>query len=296
MDLLNILKYISRLLSLSLFITVAVFIAGCSSLLVLNPKGQVGSGEKDLIIISALLMMLVVLPAIIMTFVFAWKFRATNKKAEYKPEWTSKKLEFINWCFPALIVITLSIIVWIDTHRLDQYHPIKSDKKPIIIQVVSLDWRWLFIYPEQKIATINQITFPVGVPIHFYITSDKVMNSFFIPQLGSQIMTMPAMQTQLFLIANRPGSYLGISSNYSGRGFSGMNFQVNATSNNEFDNWINKAKKSNKRLDFSDYEKLAIPSTDSSVTYFFPVQDNLFKTIASQNMDMSSFGYRGRSL
>ena len=255
-------------------------LSGCSSAVLLYPQGDVGESEKSLILMSAAIMLIVVLPAIVMTFVFAWRYRESNKNAQYSPNWhVSHKIEAAIWIIPSIIVIFLSVLVWIYCHTLDPYRPITSVVKPITIQVVSLDWKWLFIYPDQKIATVNQLVFPANVPIHFYLTSETVMNSFFIPQLGSQIMTMGGMQSQLFLIANKPGIYDGISANFSGYGFTGMTFKAIATTENQFADWINIVKKSSNKLDQNSYIDLAKASINNPVTHFSSVQPDLFMSI-----------------
>lgn len=261
-------------------LSLVIFLSGCSSAVVLHPQGAIGASEKSLILIAATLMLLVVLPAFIMTFLFAWRYRASNQRAQYTPNKdASKILEFSIWVIPSLIIIVLSILVWVDSHKLDPYKPLESTKQPLVIQVVSLDWKWLFIYPQQHIATINQLVFPVNIPIHFYLTSTTVINSFFIPQLGSQIMTMTGMQTQLHLIADKPGTYEGISANFSGAGFNGMNFKAIATSEEQFEGWAAKIKKTSKPLNQKSYKELEKPSSNNSVEYFASVQPDLFMQI-----------------
>jgi cytochrome o ubiquinol oxidase subunit II len=255
-----------------------LLLSGCRGTVVLDPRGYVGLNEKYLIVIAAALMLIVVLPVIIMTLLFSWRYRESNKKAKYLPEWNSAKiLEWAIWIVPGIIIVILSGLVWTSSHKLDPFRPLKASSPPLVIQVISMDWKWLFIYPEQNIAVVNKIVFPVNVPIHFYLTSATVMNSFFIPQLGSQIMTMPGMQTQLHLIANAPGVYAGISSNFSGFGFTGMTFSAIATSSTEFGNWIDSVRHAEKKLDPHNYRELAKPSVNNSVEYFSSVQPDLFK-------------------
>lgn len=270
-----------------------LLLSGCSSLVLFHPKGQIGSDEKSLIITAAILMLIVVVPVIIMAIVFARRYRASNTKAKYTPEWEhSRAIEIVVWAVPIVIVAVLGTLAWVWSHRLDPYHPIASEDSSINIQVVSMDWKWLFIYPKQGIATVNEIKFPANVPVHFYITSEAVMNSFFIPQLGSQIMSMPGMQTQLYLEADRPGDYRGISANYSGAGFSGMSFKAVATRTDaQFRDWVEMVKASPKRLDESAYEELAKPSRYVPVEYFSSVKPNLFHDIIMKyaaNMRMSA--------
>jgi len=207
-----------------------LLLSGCNWTL-LDPKGQVGIEQKNLILIATGLMLLVVIPVIIMTVAFAWKYRASNKAATYTPDWShSTKIEAAVWIIPILIIIALGYVTYKSTHKLDPYRPLDSDVKPIQIDVVALDWKWLFIYPEQGIATVNKINFPANTPVNFRVTSDAVMNSFFIPGLGGQIYAMAGMTTKLHLIANENGEFDGISANYSGAGFTGMKFKATATS------------------------------------------------------------------
>lgn len=246
----------------------------------LDPVGQVGIDEKNLIITATLLMLLVVIPVIAMTFIFAWKYRASNTKATYAPKWShSTKIEVVIWTVPILIIIALGVITYKSTHALDPYRPIESDVKPITIEVVAMDWKWLFIYPEQGIATVNKIVFPANTPVNFRVTSDTVMNSFFIPGLGGQIYAMAGMQTKLHLIANKNAELDGISANYSGAGFTGMKFKAIATSQADFDAWVSEVKAAPKQLDSAQYEALSKPSQNNPVELFSSVTPNLFQVI-----------------
>ena len=256
-----------------------LLLSGCNMVL-FNPKGQVGVDEKHLIITATLLMLIVVVPVMLMTLGFAWKYRASNKDADYKPDWAhSRSIEIVIWLVPCVIIAFLGWLAWTSTHRLDPYRPLQSSVKPITIQAVSLNWKWLFIYPEQGIATVNQIAFPVNTPVNFQITSDSVMNSFFIPQLGSQIYSMAGMTTQLHLIANQKGIYDGMSANYSGAGFSGMNFKAIATSRKGFLQWVAKVRASSNTLSIADYPALAKPSKYDAPRYFSAVDPGLFHHI-----------------
>lgn len=259
-----------------------LLLSGCGMTL-LEPKGQVGMAEKDLIITATLLMLVVVVPVILMTIAFAWKYRASNTKATYLPDWShSTKIEVAVWGVPLILLIFLGIITYKSTHALDPYRPLESDVKPVTIQVVSLDWKWLFIYPEQGIATVNKIVFPVDTPVNFQITSDSVMNSFFIPALGGQIYAMAGMQTKLHLIANEKGEFDGISANYSGEGFTGMKFTATATSQADFDAWVADVKKSPKRLETAEYAALAKPSERNPVELYSSYTPDLFKIIVDK--------------
>ncbi len=260
-----------------------LLLSGCSSAVLLNPKGQVGGDERTLIAVAAGLMLLVIIPVIVMTFVFAWKYRASNKKARYEPDWSySGKIEAAMWLIPTVIIIALATISWITTHSLDPFKPLKTPGDPVKIEVVSMDWKWLFIYPDQGVASVNEVTFPANTQVEFYLTSDTVMTSFFIPQLGSQIYTMAGMQTQLHLIADHEGVYDGIAANYSGAGFSGMTFKAHAVSNARFNDWIAKAKQSSNKLDFASYRQLAKPSENNPVEYYSTVSPNLFDQILNE--------------
>jgi cytochrome o ubiquinol oxidase subunit 2 len=257
----------------------------------MNPKGAIGVEQRTLIITAIALMLIVVIPVIFMAFAFAWKYRASNKDAKYSPNWShSNKIEAVVWTIPIIIIAILGTITWKTTHELDPFKPIVTDKKPMTIEVVSLDWKWLFIYPEQGIATVNELAFPKDVPVEFKITSNSVMNSFFIPQLGGQIYAMAGMQTKLHLIGNEAGKYDGISSSFSGRGFSGMKFTAIVTpTEGDFDQWVAKVKASSNNLNAtSDFNKLAEPSENNPVEYFSSVKPNLFKeTIGKFMGDMN---------
>jgi len=257
------------------------FLGGCSTILLFDPKGPIGEAQRFVIIAAIVLMLLVVIPVFIMAFWFARKYRASNTESTYMPKWShSAKIEFSMWAVPIAIVTVLAILAWTSTHSLDPYKPIHSADKPINIEAVSLDWKWLFIYPDQNIATVNQITFPVNVPISFKLTSDTVMTSFFIPQLGSQIYAMAGMQTRLHLLADKPGAYAGHNQQISGRGYSDMHFKANAVSGEEFQSWVQKIRQSPEKLDLERYEKLAKPSVGyHPVTYFSSVKPNLFEYI-----------------
>ena len=259
-----------------------LLLGGCNMTL-LNPTGQVGLEQRNLIITATLLMLLVVVPVIVMTFLFAWKYRASNKDAVYTPKWShSTKIEVAVWTIPVLIIIALGYITYISTHKLDPYRPIESDVKPVTIEVVALDWKWLFIYPEQGIATVNKIVFPAHTPVNFRITSDAVMNSFFIPGLGGQIYAMAGMTTKLHLIADRNAEMDGISANYSGAGFTGMKFKAIATSQEDFDAWVSEVKKAPKQLEKAEYEALSKPSQNNPVELYSSVTPNLFQTIVDK--------------
>jgi cytochrome o ubiquinol oxidase subunit 2 len=263
----------------------SILLGGCSDFALLNPSGAVGEEQKTLILTALGLMLLVVVPVILVTLVFAWRYRASNKKATYAPDWAhSRKIEIVVWLIPTIIVVILASLAWNSAHKLDPYRPLDSAVKPIVIEAVSLDWKWLFIYPEQNVATVNQLVFPANVPLDFHITSVNVMNSFFIPKLGSQIYAMPGMRTQLHLIANETGAYEGLSANYSGHGFSDMKFKAIAASEDEFNAWLGKARQSPAKLDLARYRTLAMPSEKNPVEYFASVKPGLFDCILHKYM------------
>lgn len=263
-----------------------VLLSGCDAAL-LSPKGQVGLEQRSLILTALGLMLIVVIPAIFMAIGFAWKYRASNKNAKYSPNWShSNKVEAVVWTIPILIIIFLAVLTWKTTHSLEPSRPLEHDAEPMTIEVIAMDWKWFFIYPEQGIATVNEIAFPADRPVLFKITSNSVMNSFFIPRLGSQIYAMAGMQTRLNLIANEPGTYDGISANYSGAGFSGMKFKAIATPDSAtFDEWVATAKQSpNVMDDMTAFEKLAAPSEYNKVEYFSSVKPDLFKDVINKFM------------
>lgn len=284
------LKTYNKSIGMMSLIASTVMLSGCNMVL-MNPKGAIGVEQRTLIITAIALMLIVVIPVIFMAFAFAWKYRASNKDAKYSPNWShSNKIEAVVWTIPIIIIAILGTITWKTTHELDPFKPIVTDKKPMTIEVVSLDWKWLFIYPEQGIATVNELAFPKDVPVEFKITSNSVMNSFFIPQLGGQIYAMAGMQTKLHLIGNEAGKYDGISSSFSGRGFSGMKFTAIVTpTEGDFDQWVAKVKASSNNLNAtSDFNKLAEPSENNPVEYFSSVKPNLFKeTIGKFMGDMN---------
>ncbi len=244
---------------------------------VLSPKGAVGMHERTLILVALGLMCVVVVPTIVLTLVFAWRYRASNTKATYAPKWShSTAIEVVMWAIPCVIIVILGAITWTSTHELDPYRPLESSVKPVTIEAVALDWKWLFIYPDYGVASVNQIAFPEGTPVDFKITSGTVMNAFFIPQLGSQVYAMSGMQTQVHLIANEKGSYDGFSSNFSGPGFADMHFTALATSQKGFEAWIAKAKASAGTLDVNAYQSLLMPSRKVPVSFYGTVSPNMF--------------------
>ena len=251
---------------------------------VLNPKGLIAIKERELIIAATQVMLIIVIPVFIMTGLFVWKYRA-HKKSTYAPDWDYSLLaESLWWGFPFVIVFFLSILAWNSTHDLDPSKPIETAKKPLTIQVVALQWKWLFIYPEYNIASVNFLQFPEHTPLNFEITSDAPMNSFWIPQLGSQMYAMAGMKSKLHLIAHEVGDFRGVSANLSGEGFSKMNFIAKATSEEEFIKWIAAAQKSPQHLERTEYKKLAQPGVEYSKEAYLLKEKNLFDWILMKYM------------
>jgi cytochrome o ubiquinol oxidase subunit 2 len=272
-------------------LALATVLAGCSKLVVLNPAGDVASQQGRLVVIATALMLLIIIPVIVLTLLFAWRYRQNSKHAEtdYDPEWHhSTKLELVIWSAPLAIIIALGAITWISTHQLDPYRPldrIAKDQpvpegvKPLEVQVVSLDWKWLFFYPEQGIATVNELAAPVDRPILFKLTSSHTMNAFYVPDLAGMIYTMPGMQTELNAVINKPGVYKGMSSHYSGAGFSGMHFKFHGLSQGDFDQWVAKAKTEGTALTRDAYRDLVKPSSRNPVARFSTVEDGLYNRV-----------------
>ncbi|SHE38823.1 cytochrome bo3 quinol oxidase subunit 2 [Modicisalibacter ilicicola DSM 19980] len=256
-----------------------LMLSGCEAAL-MDPKGQVGEEQRTLILTAFGLMMIVVIPVFVMTALFAWRYRH-SRQATYTPDWAhSTAIEAVVWFIPLVIIAFLAWLTWITSHSLDPAKPLRSEAEPLRIQAVSLDWKWLFIYPEQGIATVNEVAFPTDVPVHFQVSSGSVMNAFFIPSLGSQIYAMAGMDNDVNLIADEAGTYYGRSTNYSGAGFSGMTFDAIATSEEAFDAWVEEVRQSSKTLFFpEEYKALAEPTRSHPVEYFSEVSPRLYTQI-----------------
>ncbi len=278
---------VRRAASIAAMLAITPMLGGCQMAL-MDPKGPIGGEEKSIILFATLLMLIVVLPVIAMTIAFAWRYRESNDSAAYRPEWEhSNRIEAVVWLVPCLIVAALATVTWKSTHKLDPFQPIAADAKPIDVEVVSLDWKWLFIYPDLKIASVNELAFPVNAPVRFRLTSASVMNSFFVPQLGSQIYTMPGMETKLNLMANEAGEYEGMSANYSGAGFSDMKFTARAMSEDDFDKWVQNVRASQNKLTMSVYQQLAQPSEKTPVAYYGDVDLTLYHDALNRCSDGS---------
>jgi cytochrome o ubiquinol oxidase subunit 2 len=255
---------------------------------VLDPQGPIGVGNATILIDSVAIMLAIVVPTIVAIFAFAFWFRASNTRATYMPRWAhSGRIEMVVWSIPTLTIMLLGGVAWLGAHHLDPAKPIESDRKPLRIQAVSLDWKWLFLYPDQKIATVNTLTVPVGTPLQFELTSASVMNAFFIPQLGSMIYTMNGMNSRLNLLADKVGTYRGLSSQYSGDGFSKMSFEVNVVSESDFAAWTQNVANSDRTLDAAAYVQLAHPSTKGERTLYRLGDPHLFDAIVSHEIPPS---------
>ena len=247
---------------------------------ILDPAGPIASDERDLIVRTSAIMLIVVIPVIILTIRFAWRFRASNEKAPYAPNWDySGKVDAITWAIPILIVAGVGYHAWVFTHSLDPYKPIQSSQKTLVVHAVAQDWKWLFLYPEQKIAVANELVFPSGAPLSVKITSDTVMNSFFIPGLGGQIYAMAGMRTELNLLSYDPGEFSGRNVMYSGDGFSDQHFKAVAAKPDEFEAWVEKVRRSPDKLDADAYARLAKPGVLPKPQYFSSFMPGLFETI-----------------
>ncbi len=269
----------------------AASLAGCNTV-VLNPAGDVAAQSGNLVIIATLLMLIIIVPVMILIVLFAFKYRESNNPSDYDPEWHhSTILELVIWTVPLLIIIALGALTWIYTHKLDPYRPldridaqraVPADVKPLEVEVVAMDWKWLFIYPEQGIATINELAAPVDRPIRFKLTATTTMNAFYVPDLAGMIYAMPSMQTQLNAVINKPGVFKGMSSHYSGSGFAGMTFKFHGLNDGDFNAWVQKAKTEGAVLDRAEYLKLEKPSERDPVRLFSSVDNTLYHAVLNR--------------
>jgi cytochrome o ubiquinol oxidase subunit II len=271
----------------------AALSAGCNMVL-LHPPGAVAAQQGHLIVVSTILMLLVIVPVIALTVLFAWRYRKSNTEATYSPDWDhSTQLELVIWAAPLLIIIALGAVTWISTHTLDPYRSLRrtngagsiaADTKPLTVEVVALDWKWLFIYPEQGIAVVNELAAPADVPITFKITASSVMNSFFIPALAGQIYAMPGMETELHAVMSSPGDFDGFSANYSGAGFSDMRFKFHSMSARDFEHWVQTVKAGGQALNRDGYLQLERPSEHETVRRYATVADGLYDSILNRTV------------
>jgi cytochrome o ubiquinol oxidase subunit 2 len=280
----------------TVFGAVLTLLSGCDTVL-MNASGDVAQQQGHLIVVSTVLMLLIIVPVIALTVLFAWRYRQSNKDATYLPDWDhSTALELVIWSAPLLIIIALGAVTWISTHTLDPYRALRrldatrevaKGTKTLEVQVVALDWKWLFIYPELGIATVNELAAPVDMPITFKITASSVMNSFFIPALAGQIYAMPSMETTLHAVMNKPGDYDGFSANYSGAGFSNMRFKFHGMSAADFDKWVQRAKSANQTLTRESYLQLAKPSEREPVKLYSTVAPDLYDRVVNRCVEVN---------
>jgi cytochrome o ubiquinol oxidase subunit II len=274
-----------------LFLLSGLLLAGCDTV-VLKPAGDIAAQQGHLVVVSTMLMLLIIVPVIVLTIWFAWRYRQSNTSAPYDPDWDhSTLLELVIWGAPLLIIIALGLLTWITTHTLDPYRPLEridahrplaADVKPLTVEVVALDWKWLFIYPEQGIATVNEVVAPIDTPIRFKITASTVMNSFYIPALAGQIYAMPGMETSLNAVINRTGDYEGFSANYSGAGFSDMRFTFHGVSADGFAQWVQNTKANGVSLDRAGYLHLEKPSIKEPVQRYGTIDADLYHAILNR--------------
>jgi cytochrome o ubiquinol oxidase subunit 2 len=282
---------IVRLASRLLFAALPPAIAGCKSV-VISPAGDVAAQQSQILLDSTYLMLIIIVPVMVLTLFFAWRYRASHTAAAYRPDWGhSTRLELVIWGAPLLIIIALGALTWISTHKLDPYRSLDrigarralpADTKPLVVQVVALDWKWLFVYPDQGIATVNELAAPVDRPIEFRITSATVMNTFYVPALAGMVYAMPAMETQLHAVINSAGSYEGFSANYSGAGFSGMRFTFHGLSGEDFERWVARNRDGGAMLDRDAYLKLEQPSQRQPVRRYASVDPTLYDAIVDR--------------
>ena len=278
------LPFISIALFAAVVLGFALFFAG-NQVAVLSPEGSIAASQRELMVVTLLLMLIVVIPVFVMTFAFAWHYREGNSRAVYTPNWDhDRRLEAIWWGVPLAIIAVLGGIIWTSSHDLDPYRPIASDTEALEVQVVALQWKWLFIYPDYNIATVNYLHIPEKTPINLTLTADAPMNSFWIPQLGGQVYAMAGMSTQLHLIADKTGTYNGSSANLSGEGFAGMTFKAQSSGAEDFNGWVKAMQRSPDTLDSARYAELAKPSHDNRMLFFTAQQADLYDTILAKYM------------
>jgi cytochrome o ubiquinol oxidase subunit 2 len=273
--------HFAALIALTLFSAPQICLADS----ILAPAGPVAAGDRIIMLDAVFIMLAIVIPTMVATLAFGWWFRASNTRAKYRPDWTySGRLELLVWSIPALVIFFLGGVIWIGSHQLDPFQPLASSAKPLEIEVVSLDWKWLFIYPQQGVASVNRLVVPTGTPLHFRITSATVFNIFFVPRLGSQIYAMNGMTSQLNLQADQPGHYLGLSAHFSGDGFSDMQFDTVAESGAQFAQWIARTRAGGPALDSAAYRALLKQSRVAVPYTYKSVEQGLFDSVAMQKL------------
>lgn len=282
----KMIKFLLGMLAIICAALVVFFVLRSEGTLLTHPKGIIAQSELDLIATNYLLMLIVVVPTIILLFVVAWRYRAKNAKAKYDPKHSGGVFqELLLWIIPSVVIAVMAVHTWNVTHKLDPYKPLESDVKPLTIQVVALDWKWLFIYPEQGIATLNFVQFPAGTPIHLELAADgSPMNSFWLPELSGQIYAMTGMTTQLHILADEPGEYTGRAAEINGQGFADMTFVAKSTSQLDFETWVTSVKQSPLQLTLGIYNELAKPSEKNPIALYSDVENDLFTVIVMKHM------------
>jgi cytochrome o ubiquinol oxidase subunit 2 len=271
-------------MSLCVFDAASPALGGCSSVL-MNPQGPVAADEMTILLNALAIMLVIVVPTILATLLFAWWFRASNTRARYRPTFVySGRVELVTWAIPILVILFLGGLTWVGSHKLDPAEPLKSTTPAVNVQVVSLDWKWLFIYPDKGVASVNELVVPAGTPIHLKLTSASVMNTFFVPQLAGMIYTMNGMADDLYLQADRPGVFQGRSAHFSGDGFSDMHFDVRALSPADFAAWTDHTRSAGPALDEPAYTALARQSTNVPTSTYRAVSPDLFEHIVQQRV------------
>jgi cytochrome o ubiquinol oxidase subunit 2 len=289
-------KFIALALVVLAILVVAGWYLHRTNIPLLEPRGPIAEKERNLILFAAGLSLFVVIPVFSMAIFIAWKYRESNTEATYSPDFDrSRVAEAIWWIIPSVLITILSVVAWNSSHTLDPYRPLSSKVPPLNVEVVALDWKWLFIYPNQDIASVNQLEIPVNTPISFEITSDAPMNSFWIPQLSGQIYAMPGMSTQLHLLASKAGSYNGYSANISGVGFAGMNFKTDAVSQSQFNEWMRTTSHQPNQLNLAAYNQLVRPTQDNPVSYYSSVDNNLYTTVINKYMLPPSYSQKSNT-
>lgn len=281
---------LTRILFFAGLLATMPMLASCN-MIVMSPAGDIAVQQRNLILLSAALMLVIILPVIGLTLYFAWRYRESNQAA-YDPEWShSLRLEVLIWAAPLLIIIMLGGVTWVATHRLDPYNPLQRidasrsipvELRPLTVEVVAMDWKWLFLYPEYGVAAVNELALPVDVPVAFKITSTSVMNSFYAPALAGQIYAMPGMQTRLHAVLNKTGEYRGFSANYSGEGFSHMRFRLLGLDQERFGDWIAAARRNGTALNRDAYLNLEKPSIRDSIRHFSQIEPGLYQAVVNR--------------
>jgi cytochrome o ubiquinol oxidase subunit 2 len=282
----KVVKIILGLIAIAGIAGIAYVLLHNANIPVLNPQGEIADKQRQLIIFTVTLGMFVIVPVFVMLFSFAWKYREGNTKQKYTPnDGTNKWIEGLWWGIPILIIGVLSVVTWQSSHDLDPYKKLSSSVKPVKVQVVALQWRWLFIYPDEGIATINELRMPEKTPVNFELTADAPMNGFWIPSLGSQVYAMSGMTSQLSLMADSTGEYAGSSSNISGKGYAGMNFKAISMSTSDYNAWVKKTAGTGKDLDWNKYSgEIAKPTENSPVSYYVVRDNDLFRKVIMKYM------------